>query len=394
MGNRKMRLLTGLIGKLRQLLNSVRAFFNCEGMQVMKKHSLKLFVTIFGVLAMISTPVSAQLLGGAGGSAAQAQAAAQQRVQAQAQARAQAQAQATAQQRVQEQAQQRAQAQIQAQTQQRVQAQAQQRAQTQMQAQVTAQVQSRVQVEAARAANIAVRATVAAQQQASAAARSQSANARQRAAGGLNLRLGANTRVNSSNQVRVGNTRANSNANAYSRLGIDTKLALPPGITKTDVQIYDNIFGRFNPLRAESTTKVTGTATAVTSVGHSRTAPPANEDSQESSDSSRARRSTSDLLVETSGDVSLMSRIGVAARQRRAEISQVRDQALASSDTSLMLRAQKMDDALKAFVQAQASASAKARTASQQSPPAVPQSQIQSQGSARGNVRGSATQRN
>lgn len=285
--------------------------------------SLRLTFYVTGIAALLTSTASAQLNGVAGAAAAA-----------------------------------RTNAQVQQQVQSRVQQQVQAQAQAQVQARAQAQVQSRLQAEAVRAASIAQRATVTAQSQMAAAVKSQSAAARQRASSGLNLRLATNTRV--ATNAGVGNTGARMDASTAARLGLDTRLSLPADLTLADVQVYDKIFGQFNPLRE-------GRSGSKTQVGsRPKSGADSSPPSETSDGSTSPRNRRSGLLASLESDVSLNSRINVAARQRRAQISEVRDRALASSDTQLMLKAQKMEDALNAFASAQTQLKTTATTRAQQ----------------------------
>ncbi|APZ94074.1 hypothetical protein [Fuerstiella marisgermanici] len=292
--------------------------------------SLRFTCSAVGIVALLTSTASAQLNGVAGAAAA---------------ARSNTQIQQ----------------QVQNQVQQQVQAQAQ--VQQQVQARAQAQVQSRIQAEAARAASIAQRVTLTAQNQVAAAVSNQAAAARQRASSGLNVRLAANARIGTN--VGVGTSQARMDTNTAARLGLDTRLSLPADLTRTDVQVYDNIFGRFNPLRKPANE----TPNPTVSVPQPNADPSASDESPEGGVSSRSR---SGLLASLESDASLSTRINVAARQRRAQISEVRDRALATSDTQLMLKAQKMEDALNAFASAQtqlqAKANGKIRQAAQSQP--------------------------
>lgn len=262
---------------------------------------------ISGVVAFAvnNSLVYAQLpLGGAAGSAA-------------------AQAQAQAQQR------------IQAQVQQRVQTQIQQRAQAQVGQQVQAQLQARLQAEAARAAQIAQQAAAASQRQAAAV----------RSPGGINARVGAE--ANTQNQAQVVNQSAN--ADAYARMGIDVNVALPPGITEADLKIYDNIFGRFNPLRAEPTPPAQPGQPAPQQSANS---PPPNAPPQDTNRPGDRPGLNGEI------GVAFASRITTAVRERRAEISQLRDRALATSDVQLMRHCEHLEQSMNAFAEAQARAQA------------------------------------
>ncbi len=308
---------------------------------------IRLTFSVAGIMALLASPAMSQLSGVAGASgAAQAAAAAQAKSQVQQQLQKSVQ---------QAQAQARAQAQAQAQTQ----------VQARAKAQAQAQVQSRLQAEAARAASLAQRVTVAAQNQVSTTVRNQGAAAQQRASAGLNVRLATNTRAAAN--IGVGNTQANMDAKTYARLGLDSRLRLPADLTQADVQVYDNIFGRFNPLRAAASQE-----SSVSTVGGLSSGTPETFPNDPPEDKSSPSGNPSARLAGASSDLSLTSRIQVAARQRRAQISEVRDRALATADTQLLLKAQRMEDALNAFAQAQtrfqAEAGSKVKQAAQQRP--------------------------
>jgi hypothetical protein len=223
----------------------------------------------------------------------------------------------------------------QAQAQQRIQAQAQQRAQARVQQQLQAQTQTRLQVDAARAANIAQRTAAIAQQQAHAA--------KQRAAAGAAIRIGVDAGVRSRNQAAGQSV----NANLAAQLGIDSRLAIPADMTEDDVKIYDNFFGRFNPLREQAHQETAAAA-------NSKIATTANSGTAESTAEQDAPQQTADgANSKQRGTLDLASRIEIAAAQRRAEISEMRDQALATSNTQLLLQAERMEEAMNALVEAQ-----------------------------------------
>jgi len=164
---------------------------------------------------------------------------------------------------------------VQGQINQRAQAQIQQRVQAQTQAQVQSrvqgQMQGRIQAEAQRAAEVAQRA--------------------------------AETPVRRAGVPANALDAARGNAAEASRFN---------GIAQADVAIYDNIFGRFNPIRQHANARGQG---------------PQNVD--------------------------IARGIQVAAQQRRAEIAQMRDQAIATGQTDLLGRADEMELRLNAFVEAQ-----------------------------------------
>lgn len=182
--------------------------------------------------------------------------------------------------RVQGQINQRAQAQVQ----QRVRAQA----QTQVQSRVQGQVQGRIQAEAARAAEVAQRAAE---------------NSARRASG-----------------IDAGTPNPRANAG----LAIAANASRFAGFADADVAIYDNIFGRFNPIRQN-----------VGERGNSNPQAGANGRGQAGPNRDFARG------------------IQVAAQQRRTEIAQMRDQAITTGQTDLLSRADEMEVRLNAFVEAQ-----------------------------------------
>lgn len=293
-----------------------------------------------------------------GGTAAQAQ----QRVQAQ----------------VQQRAQQQAQAQIQQRTQQQAPAQVQQRAQAQVQAQVQAQIQQKIQADATRAAQIAQQAAVASQRAASArlsAAAGRAATVQQRAST-LNARIGTDVAASNRTRIQAGNNSAN--ASAYARMGLDTRLALPPGLSEADVQVFDNLFGDFNPLRRRVTRENSNDQEAspssetasTTRVGVSRGLSAEIETEGQSGEAGllvqgRTRRVRPDDVLD------FTTRLRIAARQRRAQISEMRDQALITGDAQLLLRAQRVEESIAAFVDAQTRLQANATgNLAPQTPPA------------------------
>ena len=241
-----------------------------------------------------------------------------------------------------------------------------QRTQAQIQERVQTQIQQRVQVDATRAVRIAEQAADIAQRSAAAA--------RQRATSGVSVRLGAEARV----RARAQAADQSASVRARARLGIDANLTLPPDLTEQDVQAYENIFGRFNPLRrpapsdeavADATPEEDATPPSRPGRGsRQRENDQETDDQRTDDDSENGRWRRAGSLANAFAELDLTSRINVAARQRRAEISHVRDRALASGDTQLMLRAQGMEDSLNAFVAEQARARAAAESVANSRP--------------------------
>jgi len=214
--------------------------------------------------------------------------------------------------RVQGQINQRAQAQVQ----QRVQAQT----QTQVQSRVQGQMQGRIQAEAQRAAEVAQRAAE---------------NSARRAGAPVNALDGARGNV----AAGTANPRANAG------LAIAAEASRFNGFAGADVAIYDNIFGRFNPIRPNANEQEAGSRET------------ANGTARRSSQADQHANPTASAGANARGQGSqnrdIARGIQVAAQQRRAEIAQMRDQAIATGQTDLLVRADEMELRLNAFVEAQ-----------------------------------------
>lgn len=215
--------------------------------------------------------------------------------------------------RIQGQISQRAQAQVQ----QHVQAQT----QTQVQSRVQGHLQGRIQAEAQRAADVAQRA---------------SENSARRAGG-------APTNALDGARGNVASGTANPRANAG--LAIAAEASRFNGFAEADVTIYDNIFGRFNPIRPNANEQEAGSRET------------ANGTARRSSQADQHANPTASAVASARGQGSqnrdIARGIQVAAQQRRAEIAQIRDQAIATGQTDLLVRADEMELRLNAFVEAQ-----------------------------------------
>lgn len=250
--------------------------------------------------------------------------------------------------------------QTQAQIQQRLQAQASQSAQLRINQQIQAQATSRIQAEANRAAAIAHSAMLASRNKANALRRQTPRN----------FKPQANANIRSSVELKTnqGTVRSANEAN----LGVYSALSIPKGLTETDVKIYDNIFGKFNPLRTQprpakqyltnidTGINVFGSANAQASFETQPQSRPRTRPTQSNpnrNDNQRTETATGRSNPQTQADVwselDLAVRIQVAARQRRAEISELRDRALATSDLKLMKRADQLEMSVNAFTKAQ-----------------------------------------
>lgn len=224
---------------------------------------------------------------------------------------------ATNQAQVQAQVQQRAQAQVQ----ERIQSRLQQQAQGQIQARAASAVQSRVhgriQADTARAIGIAKRLGA----------------GRDAVSAGANAN--ASTNISASTRGGTANRTARSDANA--RLGMEAGVSAQPLVTAEEVQVYDEIFGQFNPLRKGRSGEAASGGTANSSV------PPSERGAQRGMSADK-RPAFATLIV-------------LAAQERRAEIAALRDRAVAAGDTSLLTRADEMELRLDAFVEANATQS-------------------------------------
>jgi len=185
---------------------------------------------------------------------------------------------------------------VQGQMQQRVQAQG----QAQAQARVQQQVQNRIHAEGKRAAELAQQLS---QNSARRPIPADSARVRDNR-GGVQAGMQANGRPDLQNSVAL----EASNGNARAGLEMAANASGMSGVSQADLAIYDNIFGKFNPMRGQG--------------GASR--------------------------PET-----VAPGIQIAAQKRRAEIAQLRDQAIATGQTDLLARADEMEARLDAFVAAQ-----------------------------------------
>jgi hypothetical protein len=197
----------------------------------------------------------------------------------------------------------------------------QQQIQGQVQSQVQAQANAHLQADINRAADLAQRAASMAQRQANAA--------QQRIADTAQTELSANASVHGEARGGLGHLSATSKTQSAGHL------RLPPGFTTDDVVLYDRIFGDHNPIRAEA---------------------PSGRTEEQAMASGLKIRAVN--YTETGTD--LAARIHLAINQRRAEISQLRDQALNESNAQLMDQADQMELVINTFVEAQMRARAKA----------------------------------
>lgn len=235
---------------------------------------------------------------------------------------------------------------VQAQVQQRIQAQVQARSQTQVEQRLRAQAQARLRAEAARAAQL--------------------AEAARRQAGGLQRptpgnRYGVNAGAGGQAEGTV--TGQDIRAGVHAQLALRANADLPPGATQADLEIYDRIFGRFNPLRdpdASAEQPSSPPQPASNSPSNGRGKPATASSARPQSPPAEQPAPPADQRGRALGRLDLATRIEFAVSQRRAEISQERDRALATGNAELLLRAEQMEEALTAFVAAQRAARSQA----------------------------------
>ncbi|MDA9857469.1 hypothetical protein N9D23_05060 [Rubripirellula sp.] len=149
------------------------------------------------------------------------------------------------------------------------------------------------------------------------------------------------------------------------RIGIQAGVSVPSGLTKEDVRIFDDLFGRFNPLlpqRPATDSMLEDASLRVLEAPRS-----AGKAAGE-----RRQRAPEDIEKLIDSKLSFADRIRVAARQRRTEISQMRDDAIAKGRPELLIEADQIETRLNAFSEAQirlqADRGAERRTAAADSP--------------------------
>jgi hypothetical protein len=124
---------------------------------------------------------------------------------------------------------------------------------------------------------------------------------------------------------------------------------LPRGFVESDVKIYDAVFGSFNPFRGNAEQASATESNAQVDAGtNSRIA------TEWQSDRGVAKATAY-------SEVDLATRIDLAVHHRRAEISAMRDKAMAASNEAMMEQAEQMEQVLDLFVQARAQAAVGAR---------------------------------
>lgn len=243
---------------------------------------------------------------------------------------------------------------VQGQINQRAQAQVQQRVQTQTQAQVQSrvqgQMQGRIQAEAKRAAEVAQRGA-------------EKSARRNSDATGKAVSKGAALQGNAAGGGRGNNSAVTPSPRANAGLAIASDASRFNGFAESDVAIYDNIFGRFNPIRQNGNAgEIVLGGPEINANGAARRSSQAGERANPNAPAGANARGLGpqSLGPQSLGpqnvgpqNVDLARGIQVAAQQRRAEIAEIRDQAIATGQTDLLSRADEMELRLDAFVEAQ-----------------------------------------
>ncbi len=143
------------------------------------------------------------------------------------------------------------------------------------------------------------------------------------------------------------------------------------------VGLFDSILGRFNPFRNPEMTSTTAAPVSGSSTANETLSPSdsASTSSSTVQDQSAPADSTPDgasdqrspgllagvgAVVSVKKNVDMGARVHEAVRLRRAEISEMRDQAMTSANTEMMANADRMETMLNAFENAQVQATANA----------------------------------
>ncbi len=245
----------------------------------------------------------------------------------------------------------RAQQRAQAAAQQRVEARVQQRTQAQMQQRVQAQLQTR-------ATNRISRGVRGVAQAAGGAGRQM-----QKRGNAAQLQGGA--AASARTQAKLGGTRFS--AETKVRVNGSGRLVVPGpallGNGQVNVKYFDNVFGRFNPLRNASGEEATAAATAGMPTLRKQAAgrpsdTPRDAPAPESNEGPRQPPAGRGFAV-IEGRFDLPK----AVRLRRSEISAIRDHALETGNAQLLASADQLEGILERFLAAQAAAATQSRGA-------------------------------
>jgi hypothetical protein len=217
---------------------------------------------------------------------------------------------------------------------QRVRAQVQQNVQQQVQQQVQAQAQQRVQAQTQQ--------------------RIQSQTELRLPAAGsarLNANLEAKARVDLGAETKA---KAGANASQAARGGQSG--GIPVRLTAEEMVNLDVVFGEFNPFRQREQARSSEAADRGEARGESETRVSG------SADSGRGRENRPVRLMFES-EAEFQAALTAAVRQRRAEISSMRDQALSEVDERKMALADRLESLMEAYVAAEAKANADTNSA-------------------------------
>lgn len=180
-----------------------------------------------------------------------------------------------------------------------------------------------------------------------------------RLAGNSSVRIGAdvsaNARVNAGTQAKAGsNSQGSENSqNAGGAIGV----GIPVTLTAEDMANLDVVFGEFNPFQRPDRDETSTEGESASNAQNDSDAGPSDEPDSEQPRGKRPVR----LVFQSEAE--LQASLTAAVRQRRAEISSMRDQALAEADAKKMAFADRMETMMDAYVAAEAKANANANSA-------------------------------
>lgn len=229
-------------------------------------------------------------------------------------------------------------------TTQRVRAQVQQRVQTQVQQQVQAQTQQRIQSQTR--LRLPVTNSIR-----------------------INADAGAKVRVDAGAGARLGAASGQSENGQTARGGIG--IGIPVTVSAEEMASLDVVFGDFNPFRRPNRDETTADSEPApespSDDGETASDETPASESDDETDSGESRRRRPIRLVFQS-EAEFQASLTAAVRQRRADISAMRDRAVAEADARMMAQADRMESMMDAYVAAEAKANANANSAINTSP--------------------------
>ncbi|MFO0939814.1 MAG: hypothetical protein U0930_03520 [Pirellulales bacterium] len=174
--------------------------------------------------------------------------------------------------------------------------------------------------------------------------------------GSRSLSVKANVELKATTQANMGRNGAQASTNL--EVGANARQAQD----EIDVSLMDSIFGRFNPFKdgsnANSTPSGRPTSSQTASSIQQNSANPNSSTNGDTSDTDNKGLALGVTLQHrTNHGSDVAARVHQAIRLRRAEIAQIRDQALATSSIELLAKADEHEAVLNEFVSAHAQAS-------------------------------------